>query len=45
MQRLFDATMDVVCWENDIWSVPKVIILLTNLFNVINILAFNKGHK
>ncbi len=31
MQRLIDATADVMCWDNDIWSFPKVIVLFTHL--------------
>ncbi len=42
MQRLLNATSDAVSWNNDIWSFPKVIILLPNLFNAINILALDK---
>jgi hypothetical protein len=26
MQRLLDATADVICWENDIWSFPKELV-------------------
>ncbi|CAK9863627.1 unnamed protein product [Sphagnum jensenii] len=26
MQRLLYATIDVVCWENDIWSFPKEVV-------------------
>ncbi len=29
MQRLLDAAIDAICWNNDIWSFKKVIILLT----------------
>jgi hypothetical protein len=46
MQHLLNATADVVCWNNDIWSFPKVIISLTNLFNAINILVVHeKSHE
>ncbi len=46
MQHLLNATTDVVCWNNDIRSFPKVIISLTNLFNAINILAVDeKSHE